>query len=54
MNVSTRNQTQNYNYKCPDCHGEFNYPERVSEDHGTAGITTKLVCPFCKREMAGI
>jgi len=39
----------NYNYKCPDCNGEFNTPS-------TPGITSSLYykCPFCGRIMEGM
>jgi len=40
---------QQYNYKCPTCHGEFNYPSVPS-------VTSSLYykCPFCGKLMEGL
>jgi DNA-directed RNA polymerase subunit RPC12/RpoP len=37
-----------YNYKCPDCKGEFNEPVNKGMAHGG------YKCPFCGRKMGGI
>ena len=37
-----------YNYKCPDCNGEFTFPSIQS----TSTISYK--CPFCGRIMIGV
>ena len=34
-----------FNYKCPQCGGEFNVPS-MTEEH-------KFVCPFCGNKMVG-
>jgi len=34
-----------YNYKCPDCHGEFNQPN---------GTLNGWNCPFCNKKMEGL
>jgi DNA-directed RNA polymerase subunit RPC12/RpoP len=40
---------QQYNYKCPTCQGEFNYPSVPS-------VTSSLYykCPFCAKLMEGL
>lgn len=43
-----------YNYKCPDCTGEFSLPAlKISYDQNDNGIT-EHVCPFCDRVMEGL
>lgn len=44
--------TAGYNYKCPNCGGEFNCPSFIKSE-GTA-IEEKYVCPFCGKEMLGL
>ena len=48
VNFNKINETY-FNYKCPDCKGEFNTPS-------TPGITSSLYykCPFCGRIMEGL
>lgn len=36
----------NYNYKCPDCKGEFSYPTYKYD-----GAFYETCCPFCGRKM---
>ncbi len=40
-------QSSNYDYKCPDCKGEFNTP-------AFDPTITLYKCPFCGREMVGL
>jgi len=44
-------QSQQFNYKCPNCQGEYNEPS-----YGQLGYTSSLTpkCPFCGRIMEGI
>jgi len=39
-----------YNYKCPDCNGEFNTPAQSFPD----GTRVDNLCPFCGRKMEGL
>ena len=39
-----------YNYKCPDCNGEFNQPAMQS----ISSTWTTYKCPFCGRTMKGL
>jgi len=39
-----------YNYKCPDCHGEFNIPASSYPN----GTQVEHSCPFCGRKMEGL
>jgi len=41
-----------YNYKCPDCGGEFNEPSTESSNGTSFYFNYK--CPFCGREMKGL
>ena len=49
MDLSTAPQVC-YNYKCPNCDGEFNTPGCV---YGT-GTDVYYKCPFCGRTMEGL
>ena len=40
-----------YDYKCPNCNGEFVYPSHIRKTNFTNFI---YVCPFCNKEMKGI
>ena len=42
--------TRSYNYKCPDCNGEFNQPS-IGYQNGTY---TVYKCPFCGKDMKGM
>jgi hypothetical protein len=48
-NIEYYSLPQQYNYKCPNCHGEFNYPSVPS-------VTSSLYykCPFCAKLMEGL
>ena len=39
-----------YNYKCPECGGEFNYP---AVEYG-CGTDSTYKCPFCGKKMEGM
>ena len=39
-----------YNYKCPDCNGEFNLPASSYPN----GTQVEHFCPFCGRKMEGL
>lgn len=41
-----------YNYKCPNCKGEFNTPALYSQ--GTSSSIVNYVCPFCGAGMVGL
>ena len=41
-----------YNYKCPDCKGEFNNPAFIPAPGSAIAGTYK--CPFCGRMMLGV
>lgn len=41
-----------YNFKCPECKGEFNDPSFISAPGGT--VTGYYQCPFCGRIILGI
>jgi len=44
----------NYNYKCPECKGEFKNPAmKITYDQNNNTIT-KYSCPFCNRIMEGL
>jgi hypothetical protein len=47
---TTISLSSNYNYKCPDCHGEFNSPALATD----TGTYFPKKCPFCGRVMEGL
>lgn len=47
-----KNNLESYNYKCPRCNGEFQYPAFVPAPGSCTAGTYK--CPFCGRIMEGM
>ena len=41
--------SRTYNYKCPQCNGEFNQPAYQT----TTSTTLMYRCPWCGRELGG-
>lgn len=53
-NLKNPSESSNvYNYKCPDCKGEFNQPSsKIKNDSN--GTDAYYSCPFCGKVMKGI